>query len=181
MPTSVTLISRTTEALSAITRASIIELCIAAHRNADFQNLFVYVPSGGLHFLGYCDERLVAHALVTTRWLQPQGQSVLKTAYIDAVSTAPDVQGRGFGSALMRRLARDIEGSHVVACVETDIPDFYAPLGWELWRGPLSGRSEQGLIPTPDQCGIMILRLPMTPSLNVNQPLSIECQPGRIW
>lgn len=81
----------------------------------------------------------------------------------------------------MRRLARDIKVSLVVACLKTDVPDFYARLGWELWRGPLAGRSEQGPIPSAKQSGIMILRLPQTPSLNVHQPLSIECQSGRIW
>ena len=40
---------------------------------------------------------------------------------------------------------------------------------------------EQGLTPTPDQTGILILRLPPTPPLELDGTLSIECQPGRIW
>ena len=90
------------------TRESIVRLCVAAHREDDFRNLFVYVPSGGLHFLAFEAEVL-------------------------------------------------------------------------LWRGPLGGRSEQGLIPTPEQSGIMILRLSQTPVLNLDSASTIECQGTRIW
>jgi aminoglycoside 2'-N-acetyltransferase I len=97
----------------------------------------LYVPSGGWHFLAYRDEQLVSHALVTTHWLQPEGESVLKTAYVDAVATLPTYRGQGYGSALMRQLASEIEHEYVIACLETERPAFYAQLGWELWRGPL--------------------------------------------
>lgn len=173
--------SAKTEDWDATTRASIIQVCIAAHQEEDFKNLFAYVPSGGWHFLAYRDQQLVSHALVTTRWLQPAGQPVLKTAYVDAVATSPTYQGRGYGSTLMRQLASEIEHEYIIACLETERPAFYAQLGWELWRGPLAGRSEQGLIPTPEQRGIMVLRLPQTPILDLDQGLTIECQPGRIW
>jgi hypothetical protein len=36
------------------------------------------------------------------------------------------------------------------------------------------------LIPTPDQDGVMILRLPRTPPLDLDGLLSIHVQ-GRIW
>lgn len=170
-----------TEDLDVPTRETIIELCIAAHQEQDFKNLFSYVPSGGLHFLAFQDEQLMGHAMVTTRWLQPEGLPLLKTAYIDAVATLPSHQGQGHGSALMRTLARRIDREYAIACLETDIPQFYERLGWEVWRGPLGGRSEQGLVPTPDQEGIMILRLSQTPALDLSASLTIECQEGRIW
>ena len=181
MNESIYVTSAKTKDLNAATRASIIELCIAAHQEEDFNNLFAYVLSGGWHFLAYRDGQLVSHALVTTRWLQPEGQPALKTAYVDAVATLPKYQGQGYGSALLRQLAREIEPEYVIACLETERPAFYERLGWEVWRGPLAGRSDQGLIPTPEQGGIMILRLPRTPALDPNQGLTIECQTGRIW
>ena len=170
-----------TEHLTVSTRAEIIELCVVAHQEKDFNNLFSYVPTGGWHFLAYEDDRLVSHALVTTRWLQPKGQPVLKTAYVDAVATLPDSQGRGYGSAVMRRLADEIDREYAVACLETDRESFYERLGWQTWRGPLAGRSEHGLILTPEQRGIMILRLSQTPELNLDSMLTIESQTGRIW
>jgi len=168
-----------TEDLDAATRAAIIQVCIAAHQEEDFQHLFTYIPAGGRHFLAYCDKALVSHAVVTTRWLQPEDQPILKTAYIDAVATLPAYQGQGYGSAVMRHLAQNI-ADYEIAGLETDRPGFYARLGWELWRGPLGGRSEQGVIPTPEQTGIMILRLARTPALNLAGALTIECA-GRIW
>ena len=173
--------SARTEALDAQTRAFIIELCVAAHQEQDFRNLFQYVPSGGWHFLAYDKDQLASHAMVTTRWLQTEGGPLLKTAYIDAVSTRPAYQGQGYGSAVMHKLATEIESEYVIACLETEKEAFYERLGWRTWRGPLAGRNEDGLIPTPEQHGIMVLLLPRTPALNFDSMLTIECQPGRIW
>jgi len=170
-----------TEELDTDTRNAIVNLCVVAHQEEDFKNLFSYVPSGGLHFLAFQGEQLVSHALVTTRWIQPEGQSLLKTAYIDPVATLPTHQKQGYGSAVMRHLASAIDGEYVIACLETDRVGFYEQLGWEIWRGPLAGRSEQGLVPTPEQTGIMILRLSQTPALNLDSRLTIECQDERIW
>lgn len=152
----------------------------AAHQEEDFKHLFSYIPLGGRHFLAYQGEELVSHAVVTTRWLQPEEQPLLKTAYVDAVATLPSYQTQGYGAAVMQHLAENI-ADYEIACLETDIPAFYERLGWEVWRGTLGGRSEQGVIPTPEQTGIMILRLERTPMLNLDGELTIECTPGRIW
>jgi hypothetical protein len=117
---------------------------------------------------------------VTTRWLQPEGLGLLKTAYVDAVATSPECQGQGYGSAVMRALAAGLD-DYEIACLETDGPSFYERLGWELWRGPLAGRGENGLVPTPDQTGVMVLRLARTPALDLDKGLSIEGDSGRIW
>jgi aminoglycoside 2'-N-acetyltransferase I len=170
-----------TEDLQEPIRSAIIDLCVEAHQEQDFRNLFTYVPSGGWHFLAYHDELLVSHAMVTTRWLQMEDQPLLKTAYIDAVATLPAYQGLGYGSALMRQLARDIDHEYMIACLETDRETFYERLSWQIWRGPLAGRGEQGMIPTPEQRGVMVLRLSQTPILDLNSMLTIECQAGRIW
>jgi hypothetical protein len=125
---------------------------------------------------------LVSHAVVTTRWMQPEGHPILKSAYVDAVATASDVQGRGYGSAVMRHLATVIGSDYEIAGLHTDDKlHFYAQVGWEEWRGALAGRGENGeLVFTPDQKGVMILRLPRTPSLNLDGLLTIEVS-GRIW
>jgi GNAT superfamily N-acetyltransferase len=170
-----------TENLPKETRTAIVELCVAAHQEEDFRNLFTYVPSGGWHFLAYHESRLVSHAMVTIRWLQPEGHPPLKTAYVDAVSTLPVYQGQGYGRAVMRRLAAEIDPEYAIACLETERESFYEHLGWQTWRGPLAGRNESGLVPTPEQHGIMVLRLSQTPELDFDTMLTIECQPGRIW
>jgi aminoglycoside 2'-N-acetyltransferase I len=173
-------ISSRTEDLDEAARAAIIQVCIAAHQEDSFKHLFTFIPSGGRHFLAYRDAEIISHAVVTTRWLQPEGLPLLRTAYVDAVATLPAYQGQGYGSAVMRQLASESD-DYTIACLETDKPGFYARLGWELWRGPLAGRGAQGLVPTPEQTGIMILRLPLTPPLDLDRELTIECQVGRIW
>jgi aminoglycoside 2'-N-acetyltransferase I len=170
---------RTSE-LDEATRAAVVRLCLDAHREGDFENLFSYLPRDGLHVLAELGEELVGHAVVTTRWLQPLDLPLLRTAYVDAVATSPAQQRQGIGSAVMTQLASAI-GDYDVACLETDRVSFYERLGWEEWRGPLAGRSCEGLIPTPDQHGVMILRLPRTPELDPDTLLTIEVQPARIW
>jgi aminoglycoside 2'-N-acetyltransferase I len=146
-----------------------------------FAQLFSMLPADGLHVLGYSGDKLVSHAVVTTRWLQPEGMALLKTGYVDAVSTAPEVQGRGFGSTVMRRLAEHMTEEFEIGCLQTDRVGFYNRLGWEEWRGPLAGRGDDGLIPTPEQTGVMVLRLPRTPEVDLGRLLTIERQPERIW
>ncbi len=175
-----TLDSVRTDQVRAELRSEIVRLCIGAHAEQDFENLFSYLPPDGLHFLAHDRDRLVGHAVSTTRWLQPGALPLLRTAYVDAVATRPEYQGRGVGSAVMRYLAEAI-ADYEIACLETDRQAFYERLGWEEWIGPLAGRSEGGLIPTPDQRGIMILRLPTTPRLDLKEQLTIEVSPLRIW
>ena len=179
MNESIIVTSARTEDLGPDTRTSIIHVCIAAHQEEDFKHLFSYIPSGGLHFLAYQERELVSHAVVTTRWLQPEGLPVLRTAYVDAVATLPAYQGQGIGSALMRHLASVIT-DYQIACLETEKISFYARLGWQEWRGPLAGRKEAELMPTLDQKGIMVLALANTPPLNWEGSLTIEYD-GRIW
>lgn len=161
-------------------RSTIVRLCIAAHEEQDFENLFSYLPPDGLHVVAFDGQRLVGHAVVTTRWLQPGIRPLLRTAYVDAVAVSPEQQGRGIGSAVMQHLATAVE-DHEIACLETDRQAFYERLGWEEWRGPLGGRTEDGIIPTPDQQGVMILRLPATPELDLDDQLTVEANPTRIW
>lgn len=176
------ILTRRTSDLDTASRQAVIELCNVAHNEPDFENLFMYLPPDGLHILGYLGEQLVSHAVVTTRWMQPEGHAVLKSAYVDAVSTAPAMQGRGYGSAVMRHLAGVIRDDYAIAGLHTsDQQRFYERVGWEEWRGALAGRNDDGdLTYTPDERSIMILRLARTPTLNLDGLLTIEIS-GRIW
>ena len=162
-------------------------LGIEAHDEPDSEHLlrahlFSYLPPDGLHVLASIGGALVGHGVVTTRWLQPAGLPLLRTAYVDAVSTSPAYQGRGVGSAVMRALmTAAIEDGYIVACLETDATGFYERLGWREWRGALAGRSDDGLIPTPDQRGVMVLRLPETPPLDFSALLTIDASRPGIW
>jgi aminoglycoside 2'-N-acetyltransferase I len=159
-------------------REAVIEVCIAAHENNAFR--YMNFASGARHFLAYDGDTLVSHAVVSTRGVQPEGLPILRTAFVDAVSTLPSHQKQGNGGATMRRLADEIE-DYEIGCLQTDRTSFYSHLGWKEWRGPLAGRSDDGLIPTPDQRGVMVLALANTPELDLDAALTIERQPERIW
>ena len=171
---------RATEDLGPDVRASVIDVCNAANDTDAFRELFELIPSGGRHVLVQRDGELVSHAVATARGVEPEGHPVLRTAFLDAVATRPDRQGLGYGSAARARMADEI-ADFDIGCLQTDVVGFYEPLGWEPSRGPLAGRGDDGLIPTPTQTGVMILRLPPTPEFDLDARLTIECQPRRIW
>jgi aminoglycoside 2'-N-acetyltransferase I len=179
MSEAIRVMSAGTEELNGDTRAAIIHVCRTAHQEDDFVHLFAYIPSGGIHVLAYYEQELVSHAVATTRWLQPEGLPMLRTAYVDAVATLPAYQGRGIGSTVMRHLASAIS-EYEIACLETDRMPFYTQKGWEAWRGALATRKADAIVPTPDQKGIMILRLDRTPPLDLDSLLVVEYD-GRIW
>lgn len=160
-------------------RAAIVRLCTAAFAQ-DFSALFDLVPATALHILVRRDDMLIGHATWMPRWLQPGQQPPLRTAYVDAVATLPAYQGRGIGSAVMRRLVRQIQ-DYELGGLATSRVAFYERLGWELWRGPLSARTSQGSQSTPNE-QVMILRLPKTPpDLDLTLPLSVEWRSGSVW
>lgn len=87
--------------------------------------------------LGYLDAELVGHAVVTTRWLQPSGLPVLRTAYVDAVSTLPRYQRLGYGSAVMRHLTTVIP-DYAIAYKPSESPFMHESgrrSGVGLWLG----------------------------------------------
>jgi hypothetical protein len=173
---------RRTEDIDTETRQAIVDLCNAAHETDAFNRLFKYfIPSGGRHFLGRIDGRIVSHAVVTTRGVQSPPGPVLRTAFVDAVSTLPAFQHRGASTAVMSRLGKEID-DYEIGCLQTDLVGFYEQTGWEPWRGALGGREEDGSVTlTPEQRGVMVLRLPSTPELDLDSLLTIERQPDRIW
>jgi aminoglycoside 2'-N-acetyltransferase I len=166
--------------LDEATRKAIIDVCVDAFKDVVFYDLFNYLRPVDLHVMAYHEAQLVGHAVVSTRWMQPEGLPILRSAYIDAVAVASTQQGKGIGKVVMQHVATVIT-DYEIAGLQTDVPGFYQSTGWELWRGPLAGRGKDGLIPTPDQRGVMVLRLPKTPPLNLDGLLTIEDQVARIW
>ncbi len=155
----------------------IVALCSAAFKLDYAPFLRSFGPA--THVLARLDGALVSHALWITRWLQ-QGQGpLLRTAYIEGVATVATRRGQGFGSAVMRRLAQEIVEFDVAALC-TGSFGFYARLGWEQWRGPLSWRRDGASVPYSDG-HVMLLRLPASPPLDLDGPLSVEWREGEVW
>jgi aminoglycoside 2'-N-acetyltransferase I len=131
------------------------------------------------HVIGWWGSAMVSHAMWVTRWLQPSDQPPLRTAYVEMVATEPEFQGRGFATAVMRRLASAIDDFEMGGLSPAE-PMLYTKLGWVFWQGPLFIRTQDSLISTPDG-SVMILRLPGTPTLDLTLPLSAEWREGELW
>jgi aminoglycoside 2'-N-acetyltransferase I len=158
-------------------KAAILALCNRAY-GEELTALFATFKDP-THVLGFHGGALVSHAMWVTRWLQPGNGSRLHTAYIEMVATEPGLQRRGFATAVMRRLASAISAYDLGALCPAETA-VYARLGWVFWHGPLFIRTGERLIATPDE-RIMVLRLPKTPSLELDQAMSAEWREGELW
>ena len=152
-------------------------LCDAAYETSTAPYFESLGP--GEHLLGTRDGTVVSHLMWVTRWLQPRGQTLLRTAYIEMVATAPEHQRRGYASALLSHVVPLLR-TFDLAALSPATDSLYARLGWRFWRGPLFARKEDRLVPTPED-RIMILRLPRTPVLDLDLPLSVEWRIGEVW
>ena len=133
-----------------------------------------------IHVLGTVGTTLVTHALWVTRWLQAAEGPLLRTAYVELVATDAAWRHRGFATAVMRRVAEEIQDFDIGALSPFSVA-YYARLGWERWRGPLLIRKSGRLLPTPEDEDVMILRLPKTPPIDLHASLSVEWRQGEVW
>ena len=136
---------------------------------------------GGLHVVLDLDGVIVSHASVVERELRVAGHA-LRTGYVEAVATAPDYQGRGHGTRVMRAIGAVIEAGYELGALGTGEHGFYERLGWRIWQGPTSVRTAAGERRTPDEDGgIMVLFTPTTPAIELDAPISCEWRPGDVW
>lgn len=166
-----------TDTLSVAEYTQVVDLCSRAF-GADYEHI-MQTFTAPVHLLGYLDGELVSHALWVTRSLEYDHAVRLNTAYVEGVVTDPAWQRRGFGTAIMRQLEASITAFDLAALSAEHIA-WYERLGWELWRGPLLVRADDGVQPTPRE-DVMILRLARTPPLDVHKSLSADWRLGEFW
>ncbi|HEX6844530.1 MAG TPA: GNAT family N-acetyltransferase [Actinomycetota bacterium] len=136
---------------------------------------------GGDHAVWKEGGRILAHASVVPRELRAGGAR-LRTGYVEAVATWPAAQGRGLGTAVMRAANDLVRADFELGALATEHLGFYARLGWETWRGPLSVRTADGEVRTPEEDGyVMVLWTPTSPTLSTDLPLSCDPRPGDVW
>src|SRR4051794_6339642 len=167
----------TGSAMLAETRAALLAMCDAAYGEPMRPYLDDIGP--GEHLLGLCDGVPVSHLMWVTRRLQPAGMAPLLTAYVELVATAPEAQGRGYATRLLEAVPGLVAEYDLVA-LSPATEGLYPRRGGRFGRGPLSIRTEPGLMPPPDE-QIMVLRLPRTPPPDDPLPLSAEWRPGEVW
>ena len=124
---------------------------------------------------------IVAHGSVVERDIHV-GDRPLRTGYVESVATAPDRQGAGLGSLLITDVTTYIRERFELGALGTGRHHFYERLGWVTWTGPAFVRTPDGLRPTPDEEGyILVLATPTSPPLDLAAPISCEWRPGDVW
>ena len=158
------------------------EILALAHRayNRDLSAYYYHLPAP-THVIAHSGDSIVSHALWVTRWLQVNDNPLLRTAYVELVATEPSHQRHGFATAVMQKLVDAVQDFDLAALCPSDRGvRLYERLGWQFWRGPLSIRTADGLLPTPEE-QLMFLSLPATPLLDPTFPISAEWRPDDLW
>jgi aminoglycoside 2'-N-acetyltransferase I len=136
---------------------------------------------GGTHYVICQEGCFVAHAAVIERRLSVGGEACTG-GYVEAVATDPQHGGRGYGSAIMERVAEGIRETVDLGALATGIGDFYTRLGWERWQGPTFVESPEGRTRTADDDGwVYVLRTPSTASADITDSLTCDWRSGRVW
>jgi len=136
---------------------------------------------GGVHFVLDLDGEIITHASVVEREIHVGGRP-LRTGYVEAVATAPDHDGAGFGSLVIADVTSYIREGFELGALGTGRLHFYERLGWIAWAGPSSVRAPEGLRRTPEEDGyIMVLETPASPPLDRTATISCEWRPGDVW
>jgi aminoglycoside 2'-N-acetyltransferase I len=158
-------------------RNEIVALCSCVFET-DY-SLFLNDFVGATHVVGHLADEVVSHALWLPRRLLVEGQYIVESAYVEAVATWPRFEGRGFGSALMRRLQGEITDFDLGA-LSTGIPAWYERLGWRPWLGRKYVRRGQTLTETPDE-RVMVFEIAGKPLPDVSKSLTAEWRPNEAW
>jgi aminoglycoside 2'-N-acetyltransferase I len=136
---------------------------------------------GGLHVWIAAPGRLVSHGALIERTLVCNDQR-LCVGYVEAVATLPEARGQGYGTAIMRYLGDIIREQHRLGGLSTGKPGFYERLGWERWVGPTFVDRPGGRERTSeDDGGVMILRTPRSPAIDVGGRIVCDWRPGDVW
>jgi aminoglycoside 2'-N-acetyltransferase I len=136
---------------------------------------------GGVHFVLDLGGEIIAHASVVERTLELDGRPV-RTGYVEAVAVAPPHQGAGHGSTLMGEVSAWIAGRFELGALGTGRHRFYKRLGWRTWLGVSMVRSPNGIRPTPEDDGsILVLATPSSPRFDLTGSIACDWRSGDVW
>lgn len=136
---------------------------------------------GGVHVWLADADRLISHASVVERTFVCADQP-LRVGYVEAVVTSPRHRRRGHGSTVMREIGDVIRIRYALGALSTGVPGFYEALGWERWRGSTFVDESRRRRRTPDDDGgIMILRTPRSPDLDLAGDIVCDWRAGDVW
>jgi GNAT superfamily N-acetyltransferase len=164
-------------------RQEVLEMCNAAF-GIPFDALFEMLPPDGLHVIGRLDDdKLVAHLVITDRYLRTEGHPHFRTAYFDAVATHPDFRKRGYAGALINKALEICSGRYDLLALATNEPTLYSKHGCVKWQGMQINETEdgKGVENSAEQNNLMILPCDVSLKLDLSKPMTANWRPGGGW
>ena len=136
---------------------------------------------GGVHTLLWEGSALIGHASVIQRRLLHRGRA-RRAGYVEAVAVRADRQRRGHGATMMAALERVLRGAYDLGALgSTDEGAlFYTARGWQLWRGPSSALTPDGIRRTPNDDGAIYVYELAVP-LDITGELTADWRDGDVW
>jgi len=136
---------------------------------------------GGMHAMVVEEGELVGHGSVVQRRLLHGGRA-LRTGYIEGVAVREDRRRRGHGAVLMSALERLVRAAYQLGALGASLEGgrLYASRGWQLWRGPSSALTPDGIRRTADKDGFIYV-LPVSVPVDVSGELVCDWRPGAVW
>jgi aminoglycoside 2'-N-acetyltransferase I len=136
---------------------------------------------GGMHALLWDQGELIAHGSVVQRRLLHAGRA-LRAGYIEGVGVRADRRGQGHGAAIMNSLERVVRGGYDLGALSAseEALNFYAARGWQLWLGPSSALTPEGIERTEDDDGGIYV-LPVALPLDLTGEIVCDWRDGDIW
>ena len=136
---------------------------------------------GGIHALVMDDAELIGHASVVQRRMLHVGR-ILRAGYIEGVAVRADRRRQGHGDAMMSVLERIVRsGYHLGALgASADGSRMYTARGWQLWRGPTSALTPDGIRRTAEVDGAVYV-LPVSAPLDLDGDLTCDWRPAALW
>jgi aminoglycoside 2'-N-acetyltransferase I len=136
---------------------------------------------GGVHIWLKGSQGLISHASLVERTLSSSGDT-MRVGYVEAVATVAVQRHKGYAATVMTHIDELIRRRYALGALSTGTHALYESLGWERWRGPTFVDGPRGRERTPDDDGgVMILRTPRSPRLDLDGFLVCDWRPGDVW
>ena len=124
---------------------------------------------------------LVSHGSLVERTFVCSGKT-LGVGFVEAVATDTAHRRKGHGATVMSRIGELIREGYPLGALSTGTHRIYETLGWERWRGPTFVDGPHGRERTPgDDGGVMILRTPRSPRLDLDGAIACDWRQGDVW
>lgn len=138
---------------------------------------------GGMHVLVRDEGELVGHASVVQRRIVCADRAI-RTGYVEALAVRSDRRREGIGSLAMAAAERVIHRGYDLGALAdgTGIDGYYERRGWLRWLGPTAVVTPAGVVRTPEEDGgVLVLRTPTSPKLDLARTIACDWRPGDVW